>query len=68
MDPPSQVYRLERLARAFDALPRELQLVVGLRHQERCTFAEIAAILSCSEQKVLELYQEANVRMGQSAA
>ncbi|MEY2934637.1 MAG: hypothetical protein RL033_5386, partial [Pseudomonadota bacterium] len=39
-----------------------------LRHQESCTFAEIAAILSCSEQSVLELYQEANARMSQSAA
>ncbi|MEY2931279.1 MAG: hypothetical protein RL033_2028, partial [Pseudomonadota bacterium] len=67
-EPPSQVYRRERLARAFDALPRQLQLVVGLRHQESCTFAEIAAILSCSEQSVLELYQEANARMSQSAA
>jgi diguanylate cyclase (GGDEF)-like protein len=68
LEPPSQVYRRERLARAFDALPRQLQLVVGLRHQESCTFAEIAAILSCSEQAVLELYEEANARMSLSAA
>lgn len=67
-EPPSQVYRVERLARAFDALPEELQLVVGLRCQESCTFAEIAAILGCSEQRVLELYQQARARLSQPAA
>jgi two-component system, cell cycle response regulator len=66
--PASQVYRLDRLAHAFAALPQQLQLVVGLRCQESCTFAEIAAILSCSEQQVLELYQQANALMRQSAA
>lgn len=68
MEPPSQVYRVERLARAFDDLPRELQLVVGLRCQENCSFAEIAAILGCGEQRVLELYREARLRISQSAA
>jgi RNA polymerase sigma factor (sigma-70 family) len=67
-EPPSQVYRVERLARAFDALPEELQLVVGLRCQESCTFAEIAAILDCSEERVLELYQQARAHLSQPAA
>ena len=62
------MHRVERLARAFDALPEELQLVVGLRCQENCTFAEIAAVLGCSEQRVLELYQEARARLSQPAA
>ncbi len=67
-EPPSRVHRLESLALAFEALPQELQLVVGLRCQESCTFAEIAAILSCPEQRVQELYREARRRLGQSAA
>ena len=59
---------MQSLASAFEALPEELQLVVGLRLQEGCTFAEIAAVLNCSEQRALQLYQEASSRMSQSAA
>jgi DNA-directed RNA polymerase specialized sigma24 family protein len=59
---------VERLALAFQALPEELQLVVGLRCQENCTFAEIAAILGCSEQRAQELYQQARSRISSSAA
>jgi two-component system, cell cycle response regulator len=67
-EPPSQVHRVERLARAFEALPQELQLVVGLRCQEDCTFAEIAEILGCSERQVSELYQQAQALLAKSAA
>jgi pyruvate/2-oxoglutarate/acetoin dehydrogenase E1 component len=34
------------MVRAFDALSEELKLVVGLRYQEDCSFAEIAAVLA----------------------
>lgn len=47
------------LARAFEALPGELKLVIGLRHQEQCTFAEIAAILDVSEEHVHAEYARA---------
>jgi RNA polymerase sigma factor (sigma-70 family) len=47
------------LARAFDALPGELKVVVGLRYQEQCTFAEIAAILDVSEEHVQAVYARA---------
>ena len=51
--------RAGELARAFDALPGELKLVVGLRFQEQCTFAEIAAILDVSEEHVQAAYTRA---------
>jgi hypothetical protein len=66
--PTRQVNRLERLALAFEALPRELKLVVGLHHQESCSFAEIAAILDSTEAHVEELYRRARVEMKQCAA
>jgi DNA-directed RNA polymerase specialized sigma24 family protein len=47
--PAASTQRLDNLARAFEALPDELQMVVGLRYEERCSFAEIAAILRISE-------------------
>lgn len=48
--------RTRDLARAFEALPGELQMVVGLRYQEQCSFAEIAAILELSEEHVQAAY------------
>ena len=51
--------RARELARAFDALPGELKMVVGLRYQEQCTFAEIAAILDVSEEHVHSAYVRA---------
>lgn len=51
--------RAGELARAFDALPGELKMVVGLRYQEQCTFAEIAAILDVSEEHVQAAYARA---------
>jgi len=66
--PTSQVNQLDRLARAFEALPRELKLVVGLHHQENCSFAEIAAILDSTEANVAELYRRARIEMQRSAA
>jgi len=66
--PSSRVNQLDRMARAFEALPRELKLVVGLHHQESCTFAEIAAILESTEANVTELYRQARLAMTKSAA
>jgi two-component system, cell cycle response regulator len=66
--PGSQVNQLDRMARAFEALPRELRLVVGLHHQENCSFAEIAAILESTEANVAELYRQARIQMLKSAA
>jgi two-component system cell cycle response regulator len=68
VEPPSQVYQVERMARAFEALPEELQLVLGLRHQEDCSFAEIAAVLDITEQRAQELYDQAHVQLRKSAA
>ena len=66
--PASRVNQLDRLASAFEALPRELKLVVGLHHQENCSFAEIAAILDSTEANVAELYRRARIEMQRSAA
>ncbi|MEO8183389.1 MAG: diguanylate cyclase [Deltaproteobacteria bacterium] len=67
-EPPSQVHQVERMARAFDALSEQLQLVVGLRYQEDCSFAEIAAVLGITEQHVQQLYEQARVQLRKSAA
>jgi two-component system cell cycle response regulator len=67
-EPPSQVRQLEQVVQAFDQLPEELKLVVGLRYQEDCSFAEIAAILDSTEQRVQELYEQARLRLRPSAA
>jgi two-component system cell cycle response regulator len=66
--PTSQVNEVDRMARAFEALPRELKLVVGLHHQESCSFAEIAAILESTEARVEQLYRQARIEMMKSAA
>ena len=55
----AEAARAGDLARAFEALPGELQMVVGLRFQEQCTFAEIAAILDVSEEHVQAAYARA---------
>jgi diguanylate cyclase (GGDEF)-like protein len=52
--PASRVQRVERTARAFEQLDEELKLVVGLRYQEDCSVAEIAAVLNASEDWVTE--------------
>jgi RNA polymerase sigma factor (sigma-70 family) len=67
-EPPSQVHRVERMARAFEELPEELQLVVGLHFQENCSFAEIASILDSSEERVRALYEQARAMLARSAA
>lgn len=59
LEPRRQATEEERrraLARAFEALPRELRMVIGLRYQERCSFAEIAAILDLTEERVQAAY------------
>jgi len=67
-EPPSQVHQVERMARAFDALSEELKLVVGLRYQEDCSFAEIAAVLDTTEEHVQELYERARAQLRKPAA
>lgn len=67
-EPPSQVHKLERMARAFDQLSEELQLVLGLHLQENCSFAEIAAILDSTEERVRALYEQARAELRPSAA
>jgi diguanylate cyclase (GGDEF)-like protein len=67
-EPPSQVHKVEGLARAFRELPEELQLVVGLRLQENCSFAEIASILDSSEERVRALYEQARALLARFAA
>lgn len=57
--PPSRVHRVDRAARAFEALDEELKLVVGLHYQECCSFAEIAAVLDVSEQWVSDRFRVA---------
>jgi diguanylate cyclase (GGDEF)-like protein len=68
LEPPSQVHKLERMARAFEELPEELQLVVGLHLQENCSFAEIATILDSTEEQVCALYERARAQLRRSAA
>ena len=58
-EPASRVVRVDRAARAFEALDEELQLVVGLHYQERCSFAEIAAVLDTSEHWVRDRFRVA---------
>lgn len=67
-EPLSRVQQVERTARAFDALSRELQLVIGLRYQEDCSLAEIAAVLGTTEQRVQALYEQARTELQESAA
>jgi two-component system, cell cycle response regulator len=67
-EPPSQVHKVERMARAFEALSDELKLVIGLRYQEDCSFAEIAAVLDTTEQHAQELYEQARLQLQKSAA
>lgn len=67
-EPSSRVHKLERMARAFEELSPELQLVVGLHFQENCSFAEIATILDSTEAQVRALYEEARVQLRGSAA
>jgi diguanylate cyclase (GGDEF)-like protein len=68
LEPPSPVHEVERMARAFDALSEELKLVIGLRYQEDCSFAEIAAVLGISEAHVQQLYEQARGQLRKSAA
>jgi diguanylate cyclase (GGDEF)-like protein len=68
LEPPSQVHKLERMARAFEDLSEELQLVVGLYLQENCSFAEIATILDSTEEQVCVLYEQARAQLRRSAA
>jgi diguanylate cyclase (GGDEF)-like protein len=67
-EPTSQVHNLQSMARAFEQLPEELQLVVGLYLQEKCSFAEIATILDCTEERVCALYEQARAQLRRSAA
>lgn len=67
-EPPSQVHKVERIARAFEELSEELQLVVGLYLQENCSFAEIATILDSTEEQVCALYEQARAQLRRSAA
>jgi two-component system, cell cycle response regulator len=67
-EPPSRVHRVENIARAFDALPEELKLVLGLRYQENCSVAEIAAILDRSEEQVQQLCEQGRALLRQCAA
>ena len=68
LEPPSQVHKVERMARAFAELSAELQLVVGLHFQENCSFAEIATILDSTEEQVRALYEQARTELRRSAA
>ena len=67
-EPPSQVHKVERMARAFEELSEELQLVVGLHLQEKCSFVEIATILDSTEEQVRALYERARAQLRRSAA
>jgi diguanylate cyclase (GGDEF)-like protein len=67
-EPSSGVHELERMARAFEELSPELQLVVGLHFQENCSFAEIATILDSTEERVCALYEQARAELRRSAA
>jgi len=67
-EPPSQVHKVDRMARAFEELSAELQLVVGLHFQENCSFAEIATILDSTEEQVRALYEQARTQLRRSAA
>ncbi len=58
-DPVSSAKPIASLARAFESLPENLRLVVGLHYQEKCSFAEIAAITDMSEERVHELFATA---------
>jgi diguanylate cyclase (GGDEF)-like protein len=68
LEPPSQVHKIERMARAFEELSEQLQLVVGLYLQENCSFAEIATILDSTEEQVVALYEQARAQLRRSAA
>jgi two-component system, cell cycle response regulator len=67
-EPPSRVHRVDSVARAFEQLPEELRLVLGLRYQEDCSFAEIAAILDRSEEHVQAQCEQGRALLRQSAA
>jgi len=67
-EPPAQVRQLERMAQAFEGLPEELKLIVGLRYQESCSFAEIAAVIDSTEERVQQLYEQARSQLRQFAA
>jgi two-component system, cell cycle response regulator len=67
-EPPSRVQVVDSIARAFDALPDELQLILGLRYQESCSFAEIAAILDISVEQVERLCEQGRALVQQNAA
>lgn len=58
-DPVSNAKPIASLARAFEALPEHLRLIVGLHYQEKCSFAEIAAITDMTEERVQELFATA---------
>lgn len=58
-EPVSSAKPIASLARAFDSLPESLRLIVGLHYQERCSFAEIAAITDMSEARVQEQFETA---------
>lgn len=55
----AEAARAGDLARAFETLPSELKMVIGLRYQEQCTFAEIAAILDVTEEHAKAAYKRA---------
>jgi two-component system, cell cycle response regulator len=67
-EPVSSTKPVDGLARAFDALPEPLRIVVGLHFQERCSFAEIAAITDTSEDRVHEMFQAALSKLREMAA
>jgi RNA polymerase sigma factor FliA len=48
-----------RVAKAIQALPERLQLVLGLHYQEDCTLKEIGAVLGVSESRACQLHAEA---------
>ena len=67
-EPDSCVRPVSELALAFDALPGPLRAIVGLRFQENCGFAEIAAILELPEAEVRDLYARALTKLRGHAA
>lgn len=53
----------EALSRAFDALPKNEQLVVSLRYHHRLKTAEIAGVVGFSETRVVQIHTTAMLRM-----
>ncbi|MCA9623007.1 MAG: RNA polymerase sigma factor FliA [Myxococcales bacterium] len=53
----------EAVAKAIDALPERLRLVLALYYQESCTLREIGAVLEVSESRACQLHSEAVHRL-----